>query len=140
MRLDDPARDGIALDLAQIACEAADLLRGFDCAATAHHLKGDGSPTTQADLAAERLIIDRLARRFPDVPAVAEETANAAVPGDLFFLVDPLDGTRDFLNGSPEWTVNIALVDGDRVVAGAMHAPRLGRLFVGGRSAWEVAV
>jgi 3'(2'), 5'-bisphosphate nucleotidase len=119
MRLDIPARDGIALELAGIVCETADLLRGFDCAATAHRLKVDGSPTTQADLAAERLILERLRQRFPDIPAVAEETANAALPGDLFFLVDPLDGTRDFLHGSGEYSVNIALV-----AAGRRSRPR----------------
>lgn len=135
MRLDDPARDGIALELAAIACEAAGLLRGFDCAATGHHLKVDGSPTTQADLAAERLILDRLRQRFPDVPAVAEETANAAIPGELFFLIDPLDGTRDFLHGSGEYSVNIALVAAGRPVAAAVAAPALHRIWIAGSTA-----
>jgi len=135
MRLDEEARDGIAVELAAVACEAAHLLRGFDGAATGHHLKLDGSPTTQADLAAERLILDRLRRHWPDVPAVAEETANAAAPGDLFFLVDPLDGTRDFLHGSGEYSVNIALVASGRPVAAAVAAPALGRVWIAGSCA-----
>ena len=105
--------------------------------------KADGSPVTALDEEAQEIIVGELGRSLPGVLIVAEEGDARPVRGageSAFILVDPLDGTRDFLNGSPEWTVNIALVDGDRVVAGAMHAPRLGRLFVGGRSAFEVAV
>jgi 3'(2'), 5'-bisphosphate nucleotidase len=105
--------------------------------------KADGSPVTALDEEAQEIIVEELGRSLPGVLIVAEEGDARPVRGadeSAFILVDPLDGTRDFLNGSPEWTVNIALVDGDRVVAGAMHAPALGRLFAGGRSAIEVAV
>jgi len=105
--------------------------------------KADGSPVTALDEEAQEIIVEELGRSLPGVLIVAEEGDARPVRGadeSAFILVDPLDGTRDFLNGSPEWTVNIALVDGDRVVAGAMHAPALGRLFAGGRSAVEVAV
>ncbi len=119
MWLGDHDLDAVALQLAEVAAEAGRLLRSMESNTGEHHVKDDGSPTTAADVAAEKLIIARLSHLWPDVPVVAEETANDATPGEAFFLVDPLDGTRDFLNGSPEWTVNIALVDGDRVVAAA---------------------
>lgn len=135
MRLDDHTRDGIARALAGIACEAAELLRGFDCHTTGRQLKPDGSPTTQADLAAERLILDRLGQHWPDIPAVAEETANAATPDELFFLIDPLDGTRDFLHGSGEYSVNIALVAAGRPVAAAVAVPALRRVWIAGSTA-----
>jgi len=105
--------------------------------------KADGSPVTALDEEAQAIIVGDLRRALPGVLIVAEEGDIRPTRGEgetSFILVDPLDGIRDFLAGSPEWTVNIALVDGDRVVAGAMHAPRLGRLFAGGRSALEVAV
>ena len=135
MRLDDHAREEIALRLAEIACEAGRLLRGMESTCTDHRTKDDGSPTTAADLAAEHLIIARLDRLWPDIPVVAEETANAAIPGDLFFLVDPLDGTRDFLHQTGEYSVNIALVAADRPVAAAVAAPALERVWSAGATA-----
>jgi len=77
MRLDEEARDGIALGLGDIAVEAGRLLQGFE-QRREFRTKADGSPTTPADLAAEELILRRLAEAWPQVPAVAEETANAA--------------------------------------------------------------
>ncbi|MCV4656142.1 3'(2'),5'-bisphosphate nucleotidase CysQ, partial [Escherichia coli] len=81
------------------------------------------------------LILERLAAAWPDIPVVAEETAEAVRPKDLFFLVDPLDGTRDFIAGSDEYCVNIALVAAGRPVAAAVAAPTLGRLWVAGTRA-----
>ena len=135
MRLDEEAQDAIALRLGDIAVEAGRLLQKFECAEVARRVKPDGSPTTAADLAAEELILARLAEAWPDVPAIAEETAEAVVAGDLFFLVDPLDGTRDFLHGTGEYSVNIALVAGRRPVAAAVAAPALNRVWIAGRSA-----
>src|SRR5829696_2263191 len=112
MRLDD--HDAIALRLAEIAVEAGDLLRRMESDAGEPRIKGDGTPTTAADLAAEHLILSRLAQTWPGVPLVAEETANQAAPGEHFFLVDPLDGTSDFIRGTGEFTVNIALIAGTR--------------------------
>jgi 3'(2'), 5'-bisphosphate nucleotidase len=134
MRLNDEVRDDIALKLGEIACEAARLLRRFE-GDRAHRLKDDGSPTTEADLAAEALILDRLGRHWPEAPAVGEESADTAPPGELFFLVDPLDGTRDFLHGSDEYSVNIALVAAGRPVAAAVAAPALERVWIAGRNA-----
>jgi 3'(2'), 5'-bisphosphate nucleotidase len=133
MRLDDP--DATALRLAEIAIEAGDLLRRMQDGADEARIKTDGSPTTAADLAAEDLILSRLAQSWPGVPAIAEESVNQAAPGERFFLVDPLDGTKDFIAGTGEYTVNIALVAGTRPVAGAVGAPSLGRVWTAGTEA-----
>ena len=135
MDLSDAARERIARKLAEIACRAGAVLRRHERAGCAHRLKEDGSPTSAADLAAEELILAALAETFPGVPVIAEETASTVEPGALFFLVDPLDGTRDFLHGTGEYSVNVALVAGDRPVAAALVAPALGRAWAAGVSA-----
>ncbi|MEH3147030.1 MAG: 3'(2'),5'-bisphosphate nucleotidase CysQ [Methylobacterium frigidaeris] len=132
--------DGIAEALAQIACEAGAILRRFEQGECRHHLKADGSPTSQADLVAEEHILAGLARLWPEIPVVAEETASTAAAAPLFFLVDPLDGTRDFLRGIGEYSVNIALVAGRRPVAAALAAPALGRVWSAGERAVEAPV
>ncbi len=93
--------------------------------------KADASPVTEADLAADRLIGEGLAGRFPDIPAVTEENAESQRESGhaRFFLVDPLDGTREFVRREGEFTVNIALVEDGVPVAGVVYAPVVGRLF-----------
>ena len=94
--------------------------------------KPDQSPVTAADREAEALILAALEKEFPGVPVVAEEAQAAGADtkaGPRFFLVDPLDGTREFLKGNGEFTVNIALVEHGAPVAGAVFAPALGRMF-----------
>ena len=93
--------------------------------------KADASPVTEADLAADRLIAAGLARAFPDIPAVTEEQASshAETGHRRFFLVDPLDGTREFIRRRGEFTVNIALIEDGVPVTGAVYAPVVGRLF-----------
>jgi 3'(2'), 5'-bisphosphate nucleotidase len=140
MRLDAHQRDELALGLAVIAGEAGQLLRRMQSGSCPHRLKEDGSPTSAADLAAEDLIIARLGERWPDVPVIAEETASTAAPSEAFFVVDPLDGTRDFLHGTGEFCVNVALVLGDRPAAAAIAAPALGRVWMAGATASEVTV
>lgn len=96
--------------------------------------KPDHSPVTDADEETERLILAELAAHFPAIPVVAEEQAAAgrtARIGKHFFLVDPLDGTREFLKRNGEFTVNIAEVVDGVPVAGVVHAPAINRLFVG---------
>lgn len=93
--------------------------------------KADGSPVTEADLAAEAAILSRLARAAPDIPIVSEENAAShamAVP-ERFFLVDPLDGTKEFIARRGEFTVNIALIEHAVPVLGVVLAPAVGRLF-----------
>jgi 3'(2'), 5'-bisphosphate nucleotidase len=103
--------------------------------------KQDQSPVTEADESAEKLIVPALLAMAPGVPVVAEEAVAAGrIPEvqDMFWLVDPLDGTKEFISRNGEFTVNIALVHRGRPVLGAVLAPALGRLFLGdvGRGAW----
>lgn len=135
MRLDDSHPDEIALTLARIAVEAGHILRGMENALIDKRIKDDGSPTTAADLAAEDLIIKRLAEAWPGVPVVAEETSSTAHTGSVFFLVDPLDGTGDFIHGTGEYSVNIALIRGNRPVAAVVAAPAMGQLWIAGTTA-----
>ena len=113
----------------------------YEADALGTRAKDDASPVTEADLAADRLIAAGLAEAFPAIPAVTEEQAesHALEAPARFFLVDPLDGTRDFINHRGEFTVNIALVEHGRPVAGVVYAPARGRLFrtVAGRGAAE---
>jgi 3'(2'), 5'-bisphosphate nucleotidase len=93
--------------------------------------KADSSPVTEADLAADQLIAEGLASAFPDIPAVTEEqSASHAETGHRrFFLVDPLDGTKEFIKRRGEFTVNIALIEDGVPVTGVVHAPAIGRMF-----------
>ena len=128
-------------EIAQAAQEAGsailEIVRGgFDV----EH-KGDSSPVTAADHAAELIVLAALARAAPGVPVIAEEEVAAGrIPahGDTFFLVDPLDGTKEFVRGGNDYTVNIALVTGGTPRLGVVFAPATGRLHGGiaGRSAW----
>ena len=94
--------------------------------------KGDGSPVTAADLAADRILVAALERIAPDIPVVTEERAEShleAAP-ERFFLVDPVDGTKEFVRGTDEWTVNVGLIEGGVPVAGVIMAPAKERLFI----------
>jgi 3'(2'), 5'-bisphosphate nucleotidase len=97
--------------------------------------KPDSSPVTDADHAAEAIILARLRALTPGVPVVAEEEVAAgrvpAVDGRPFWLVDPLDGTKEFLRRNGEFTVNIALVERGRLILGVVLAPVLSRLWRG---------
>jgi 3'(2'), 5'-bisphosphate nucleotidase len=140
MRQDEQDADEIAFRLAQIALDAGRLLRSLERASVAHGLKPDGTPTSGADLAAEQFILRSLDDAWPAIPVVAEETANAMGPADRFFLVDPLDGTSDFLSRSGEYSVNIALIDRSRPIASAVAVPPLGRVWAAGAGAWTGAI
>ena len=97
--------------------------------------KADASPVTIADERAERIILDGLRAAFPGVICVAEEEVSAGkLPpelGDRFFLVDPLDGTKEFINRRPDFTVNIALVRNGVPEIGVVYAPAQGKLYAG---------
>ena len=133
-------RNAIAAGLAEIACGAGEILRGYHGGDCPHKLKPDGSPASLADARSEAFILDALAQRWPGIPVVAEETCCEAPPAELFFLVDPLDGTRDFLAGEREYSVNICLVCGDRPIASAMAAPGLDRVWSAGTAAFEAPI
>lgn len=102
--------------------------------------KTDGSPVTQADLRADRVIRTALNCQFPGVPVWSEESGreNRVDSVDQFFLVDPLDGTKEFIARNGEFTVNIALIRQGIAVAGVVHAPAIGRVFCAatGYGAW----
>jgi 3'(2'),5'-bisphosphate nucleotidase len=118
-----------------IALEAgAAILEIYASENFAERAKADGSPVTDADAAAEALILTRLRALFPDVPIIAEEEAAAGCApqcGARFFLVDPLDGTKEFLNRNGDFTVNIALIENDRPVCGVVYAPAHGLIYSG---------
>ncbi|WP_434052735.1 MAG: 3'(2'),5'-bisphosphate nucleotidase CysQ [Roseibium sp.] len=99
--------------------------------------KADGSPVTKADAAAERIILAGLGNAFPGIPVIAEESVEAGnLPevADVYFLVDPLDGTKEFLKKNGEFTVNIALIEKGVPVFGVVSAPALGEIYWGGQS------
>ncbi|WP_262028401.1 3'(2'),5'-bisphosphate nucleotidase CysQ [Microvirga sp. Mcv34] len=135
MRFDGQNPDEIALKLAHIAVEAGRVLRGMETAFLDQRIKDDGTPTTAADLAAEQLILKRLEEAWPGVPVVAEETCSAEHTDASFFLVDPLDGTGDFIRGTGEYSVNIALIRGERPVAAVVAAPAMGAIWIAGTTA-----
>ncbi len=90
---------------------------------------------TEADEAAERVIVAALRAMTPEIPVIAEEEIAAGrietITGDRFWLVDPLDGTREFITRNGEFTVNIALIECGRPVLGVVHAPALGATYTG---------
>lgn len=94
--------------------------------------KADSSPVTEADLAADAVIRAGLALEFPGLPVITEEAADshATRPSERFVLVDPLDGTKEFVRGDGDFTVNLALVERGVPVRGVVHAPARGRLWL----------
>ena len=103
--------------------------------------KSDASPVTEADRLGEEIILAGLKEHFPAIPVLAEESASEGkIPalGDYFFLVDPLDGTKEFINKTNEFTVNIALIEDGTPVLGVVFAPAMAKLYFGhkGQGAW----
>jgi 3'(2'), 5'-bisphosphate nucleotidase len=135
--LDRASRDEIALFLAKAALAAGPaVMEEYDrgCSVAS---KEDGSPVTSADHRAEAIICECLASLAPMPPVCAEESMAAGAQvqvAERFLLVDPLDGTREFLAGNGEFTINVALVERAAPVAGAVYAPAIGRLWVGGET------
>jgi 3'(2'), 5'-bisphosphate nucleotidase len=120
----------VMTDLALAA--GREIMAVYDAGPVAAEAKADDSPVTAADLAADRVIGAGLAAALPDIPAVTEEAADShSFTGlDRFFLVDPLDGTKEFVRRGGDFTVNIALIEEGRPTAGLVYAPVSGRLFV----------
>src|SRR6478752_4758681 len=128
-------------DMAEAAREAGAAIlevvrRGFEV-----ETKGDSSPVTIADRAAELVILSALARAAPGVPVFAEEEVAAGrIPAhdDTYFLVDPLDGTKEFVRGGDDYTVNIGLIEHGVPKLGVVFAPATGILHGGsvGDGAW----
>jgi 3'(2'), 5'-bisphosphate nucleotidase len=114
---------GVAAAKAILGCRAGHSVR----------IKADGSPVTPADETAETIIREGLARLAPSLPVVSEEQAERLQPaaGVNYFLVDPLDGTREFIAGRNEYTVNIALMSDRAPTLGVIVAPALGLIWRG---------
>ena len=112
-------------DLTGIVARASAAILTISKGEVVHETKPDGSPVTAADMASELVILRELAALIPNVPVVSEESVEAgfAPLGDCFLLVDPLDGTREFLAGRNEYTVNIAIIRGGTPLAGIVSAP-----------------
>jgi 3'(2'), 5'-bisphosphate nucleotidase len=129
-------------ELLQLARNAGDaIMEIYNTDFDVEH-KQDNSPLTQADLASHHTIVEDLQRRTPDIPVLSEESAK--IPFETrsnwqrYWLIDPLDGTKEFIKRNGEFTVNIALIEGDRPTLGVVYAPVLDRLYYGndGSGAW----
>ena len=142
----DNKKDGVqAIDpaaaaeiFASVALEAGAAVMAIYDAGFSARLKSDGSPVTDADEAAEAIISARLSAHFPKLPVVAEEAASkggALSAAAAFILVDPIDGTREFLSRNGEFTINIGLIVEGTPCAGAVFAPALGKLWFGASGA-----
>lgn len=132
-RISDPQLLQSVIDITR---RAGDVIMAVYATDFAVRGKDDASPVTEADERAEQLIVPALQALAPEVPIVAEEAVAAGrIPevGDWFWLVDPLDGTKEFISRNGEFTVNIALVHHGEPVLGVVLAPALGRLFAGAR-------
>lgn len=139
---DDPRladRDGLARLLAEAARLSAAVLTAMRAARDVT-TKADGSPVCSADHAADRAAKAALAQLLPGFTVISEESVETGVPGPVFILLDPLDGTREFLAGGNSYCVAIAIVCGDRPIAGAIAAPEIGRLWFAGENAFTQAL
>ena len=130
--------------LVRIAQAAGEVVMHHYQAGCEARMKSDRSPVTDADEEAEKLILAELAKAFPGVPVVAEEQAAAgriSQVGSRFFLVDPVDGTKEFVKRGGEFTVNIGEIVDGQPASGVVLAPAIGRLFVGaaGEGAFELS-
>ncbi|GAB7140168.1 3'(2'),5'-bisphosphate nucleotidase CysQ [Deferribacterales bacterium RsTz2092] len=125
----------ILFKLADIAREAGDITMQYFSHNAAVERKKDGTPVTEADKAAERCIFERLAQLDPITPCIGEEDDNSRF--DMtnlpkYWCIDPLDGTKEFIKDSPEFSVNIALVEAGKPTLGVIYAPALDLLYIGG--------
>jgi 3'(2'), 5'-bisphosphate nucleotidase len=121
--------DGLTAIVARASAAILTIAKGE----VVHETKPDGSPVTAADMASELVILRELAALAPNVPIVSEESAGTGVAPleSCFFLVDPLDGTREFLAGRDEYTVNVAIISNGTPLAGVVCAPAQGAIWRG---------
>jgi 3'(2'), 5'-bisphosphate nucleotidase len=142
--IDGEAAFALIEPLTDLVIQAGHAILAVNRAAMKVDGKTDGSPVTEADLAADRVIGEGLARLAPNIPSLSEERVQLAkLPyKDSFFLVDPLDGTKEFVAGRDEFTVNLALVTGGVPLLGIVGAPALGLIWRGivGRGAERVTL
>lgn len=128
------------VEIARLAGDAIMAIYGKDDLGV--ETKSDDSPVTAADLASHRVIVERLAQLTPDIPVMSEESTDIDWQQrrhwQSYWLIDPLDGTKEFIKRNGEFTVNIAFIHHDRAVAGVVYAPVLEKCFYGelGSGAW----
>lgn len=128
------------VELAKLAAqEAGALALDFQRRGVTAEQKSDDSPVTAADRACEKLIVDLISRDFPEDGILGEEGANRESHSGRKWIIDPIDGTRDFVRNIPLWAVLIGLEDDGKIVAGAAHSPRQGFLLWASRGggAWQ---
>lgn len=136
--IDIDAHQAVAEAFAQLTVDAGIAVMRVYAEGCRVKWKADASPVSEADELAEAIILKALASLVPGVPVLAEERAAAGIKPALdgrFILVDPVDGTREFISRNGEFTVNIALIERGIPVAGAVYAPALGRLWYGAHEA-----
>lgn len=130
------ATDALLASLRSIALDAGKaILEVYEDEAVKVTQKDDKTPVTEADTRAEAVILRRLETEAPGIAVISEEAvAGGKIPerAARFFLVDPLDGTREFIKRNGEFTVNIALIENGRPVLGVVFAPAIGKLYLGG--------
>ena len=138
--MDAHARNQLATRFGAIASEAGRFIMSIYSGTPSITTKADGSPVSEADVGAERLIRERLSQLLPDTPLIAEESfkpqQGASLP-DRFLLVDPLDGTREFISHNGEFTVNIALIETGRPIVGCVYAPAREVIYLAGAAAFR---
>ena len=128
-------RSRILSGMIAAAAEAGTKIRHMAAHGIVVRSKSDASPVTDADEAAEAIIEQHLSELLPGVPVIGEEAVaggSSRKPGTTFFLVDPIDGTRDFIAKREGYTVNIALIHEGTPILGVIYAPAIGELYAGG--------
>src|ERR1700761_1644079 len=122
-----------------VAQEAGALALNYQRKGVTAESKADESPVTAADRACEKLIVEQISREFPEDGVIGEEGANRESRSGRRWIIDPIDGTRDFVRGIPLWCVLIGLEQDGEVVVGVAHSPRQNLLLWAskGQGAWE---
>lgn len=136
-------KNALAFEFGRLCSEAGAAIMAIYNSDFTARSKDDASPVTDADELAEKIILSGLEQLLPGMPVLAEESFSAGFRPDVgltFILVDPVDGTKEFINKNGEFTVNIALIE-DRVpTAGCVYAPARKRIYIGGTQAWAGAL
>jgi 3'(2'), 5'-bisphosphate nucleotidase len=142
LKMTTTTNTALTAELENLAIAAGEVILGIYNSDFTHDRKSDHSPVTEADVAAEKVITAALRRLTPDIPVIAEEDAAAnGLPPEAarhFWLVDPLDGTKEFIARNGEFTVNIALIENGLPTLGVVHLPVLGQTYsTDGKRAWR---
>ena len=117
--------------LIELATEAGIAIREiYESGKFSTSIKSDRTPVTTADEEANKIILRGLKQQFPKIPAISEESENRVLEKEAFFIIDPLDGTKGFLNKTNNFTVNIAFINNREPELGVIYSPISGELFI----------